>query len=67
MRGTEMRQMMPGTIPARAQVPQEMETPADRARLTAKGLAAMAERREGAGRWLKIEQCECYSSLMTHL
>ncbi len=43
MRGAEMRQMIPGTSPARAQVPQEMGYPRDCvARSTARGLAAMA-------------------------
>lgn len=38
-----MRHMRPGTMPARAQAPQEMGCPrASEARLTARGLAAMA-------------------------
>ena len=50
MRGTATRQIRPGTIPASAHVPQEMETPAERARLTARGLAAMAEERRDDGK-----------------
>ena len=43
MRGAAMRHMRPGTMPARAQAPQEMGCPrASEARLTARGLAAMA-------------------------
>jgi hypothetical protein len=37
-----MRQVRPGTRPARAHVPQLMLMPAADARLTARGLAAMA-------------------------
>lgn len=39
---TEMRHTTPGTRPASAQEPQEMLMPAEAARLTARGLAAMA-------------------------
>lgn len=43
MRGAAARHMSPGTMPARAQAPQVMGCPrASEARLTAKGLAAMA-------------------------
>ena len=43
MRGVAARQMRPGTMPAMAQAPQEMGWPrASDAKLTARGLAAMA-------------------------
>jgi len=43
MSGAAARQMRPGTMPARAQAPHEIGCPrASEARLTARGLAAMA-------------------------